>query len=548
MLIGISDFKTQVEKGYYVDKTSILDELAPRINTSTGIIVNRPRRFGKSLMLSMIDAFFNDRYDNAALFAPFAIASSPTMRYLNSFPVINLSFKNVAGAKPEEVLSAFQSLLADLYRFHRPDIYDCLDADQKSYYDAIVSGKASLADYALCLNRLCVFVHAAKGKKPIVLIDEYDAPIERVFDERSYSDVVDFLKSLFVAAFKDVSDYSFAMLTGVFSITKGTLGSGLNNLPVDSAVSRAFTKNYFGFNDEDMRRLCADFAIPESELEELRRNYGGYVFAGEEVHNPWSILNYIQSREYATYWNMSGSNATFAKALGKTDLISEETLLALLQDGQTVHLDPSSSYDTIYSSSSNLILYLVMAGYFTVQKEGFADYHVYTPNLETRSAFLEEIKRKYRDQEGLDRLAEIRRAFFSGDANLLATQIKSVLLSALSYYDFTSEKNYQIMVGTMLALAFSECRCKCEVIAGTGRCDILVQSRNRGSFGAVIEIKYHASPISATRLSDSARRALSQIEKNDYLDELINADAKPIYAYGFAFMKNKVAVQSKQIR
>ena len=548
MLIGISDFKTQVEKGYYVDKTPILDELAARIDTSTGVIINRPRRFGKSLMLSMIDAFFNQRYDNRELFASLAVSSSSTMRYRNAFPVINLSFKNVAGANVEDVLPAFKTALADLYRSHQADVYGFLGAEQKRFYDAIVRGEATLSEYASSLHSLCSFVFAACGKKPIVLIDEYDAPIERVFDERSYGEVVDFLKALFVAAFKDVSDYSFAVLTGVFSITKGTLGSGLNNLPVDSAVSRCFSKNYFGFNEADMDRLCRDFAIPEPERENLRQYYGGYVFAGEEVYNPWSVLNYVESRDYATYWNMSGSNATFSKALGKSGLMSEETLLALLQEGQTVHLDPSSSYDTIYSSSSNLILYLVMAGYFTLRKDGLADYFVYPPNLETRYAFLEEIKKKYRDQDGLNRIAGIRLAFLRGDADRLASQIKNVLLSSLSYYDFTSEKNYRIMVGTMLALAFSDCRCKCEVIAGTGRCDILIQNRSSGTFGAVIEIKYHASPVSATRLLASAERALSQIEKKDYLDELIHADAKPIYAYGFAFMKNKVAVQSKKIR
>ena len=186
-------------------------------------------------------------------------------------------------------------------------------------------------------------------------------------------------------------------------------------------------------------------------------------------------------------------------------------------------------------------------GYY-VEKCGFSEYRVIAANLETRYAFLEEIKKKYRDQEGLSLISAIRSSLLQGDAAALSSTIKNTLLSALSYYDFSDEKNYQIMVGTMLALACGDCRAKFEVIAGTGRCDIMVFNRRAGSFGAAIEIKYHATPISSARLASSAENALRQIEQKEYIDELQINSAEPIYAYGFAFTKNKVAIKAKRIK
>ena len=548
MFIGNSDFKTQIEKGYYVDKTSIIDELSTRIDTSTGIIINRPRRFGKSLMLSMLNAFYSDRNNSEKLFKGLAIASSPNYKLRNTIPVINLSFKSAGGIRSENMISNLQQIIASLYQEFEDEIFNSLNDREKEYYQRIQNKSATISEYIASLHSLCTFVEKVKGKKPIVLVDEYDAPIERVFDSEAYQDVVDFLKGLFVATFKDESNFSFALLTGVFSITKGTLGSGLNNLPIDSAVTRALNKNYFGFNDADLIRLCKDFHISESEISNIKTYYGGYVFCDERVCNPWSVLNFVEYRQYATYWNMSGSNETFTKVLNNSELLNEEDLLTLLQEGRSLHLDPSSSYDTIYTSESNSILYLVMAGYFAVQHKEFANYYVYAPNLETKYAFQEEIRKKYKDKDGLVYLEKIRNCFLTGDEERLAVYIKNVLLSSLSYYDFTDEKHYHILVGTLLSLAFSDCICRYEVISGTGRCDIMLRNKNEGSFGAVIEIKYHAKPISSTRLATSAEAALRQITEKEYCDELLLANANPIIAYGFSFMKNKVAVKSKKIR
>ena len=548
MLIGLSDFKAQREKGYYVDKTEIIDELVERIDSSTGVIINRPRRFGKSLMLSMIDYFFNEKRDSRNLFDGLSVSSSPAMCHINAYPVILLSFKDAASGKQSTVVPELKKAIASIYGEFQDDLFPSLESKERKYYDAILSMKADESDYSSSLLCLCRYIEQVKGRKPIVLIDEYDAPIERVFDSPYYEETVSFLKSLFIAAFKDVTSFSFALLTGVFGIAKGTLGSGLNNIPSDNVITSVFRKNYFGFDEEDMKRICKDFHIDEGELPTLKEYYGGYRFPKQEVYNPWSILNYVSSFDYATYWVNSGSNSTFAKVLNKSDIFPIDFLLGLLQDGRTTHLDPSSSYDTIYASQPSGILYLAMAGYFSVEKCGFSEYRVFAPNLETRYAFLEEIKKKYKDQEGLSQISAIRSSLLRGDASALSSTIKDTLLSALSYYDFSDEKNYQIMVGTMLALACGDCRTKFEVIAGTGRCDIMVYNRQQGHFGAVIEIKYHAKPISSARLLSSAENALKQIERKEYVDELQIHSADPIYAYGFAFMKNKVAIKAKRIK
>lgn len=548
MLLGLSDFKTQREKGYYVDKSEIIDELVERIDSSTGVIINRPRRFGKSLMLSMVDYFFNEKRDGASLFQGLAIASSPAMSHLNSYPVITLSFKDAAGGKPENVILGLKQAINGAYNEFADDLLPHLSPKEKEYYESILSGNADENGYSSSLFRLCCFIERIRQRKPIVLIDEYDAPIECAFDSPFYEEAVSFLKSLFIVAFKDVTSFSFALLTGVFSIAKGTLGSGLNNIPSDNVITSVFSKNYFGFGEEDVKKICEDFRISPDEIPTLKEYYGGYLFPKQEVYNPWSILNYAATFDYASYWTTSGSNSAFAKILNKSDILPVSFLLSLLQDGYTAHLDPSTSYDTIYASKNNVILYLAMAGYFSVQKCGFSEYRIASPNLETRYAFLEEIKKKYKDQEGLSLISAIRSSLLQGDSASLSTQIKNTLLSALSYYDFSDEKNYQIMVGTMLALAFSDCRTRFEVIAGTGRCDIMVYNKDAKRFGAVIEIKYHDKPISYARLQSSAENALTQILQKEYADELLSSSASPIYAYGFAFMKNKVAIKAKKIR
>ncbi|MBQ7244461.1 MAG: AAA family ATPase [Bacilli bacterium] len=548
MLLGQSDFKLQVTKGVYIDKTDIIDELSEKIDTASGIVINRPRRFGKTLMLSTLDYFFSDRYDSLSLFKDLKIGRSPNLRHINKYPVIRLSFKQISTFESESILLEIKKLLASLYEERKEPLYPSLSSSEKAFYDDILALKASNEDFAKALNFLASCYEKYRRKKPIILIDEYDGPIEKTFDSPFYDGVLSFLRSLYVATFKDTNNFCFALLTGVFSLAKGTLGSGLNNLPVDNALVKTLKKNYFGFDDGEMASLQKQFCLTPMEMKSIKENYGGYLFAGESVYNPWSVLNYLNSRQFGEYWSGSGSNETFVKVLGKTDFLEGKLFLSLMGEGEFMHLDLSSSYGTIYQSEDNIALYLVMAGYFSARQIDIGEYFVYSPNRETKKAFSFEIAKRHKDTGELLIAKKIKLAILEGNEESLAHYLKDYVLSSLSYYDFGNEREYQIMVGTLLSVLFSDCLVKYEVIAGTGRCNIMVSPINERCFGFVIETKFHKDRLSSSRLTSSASSALGQIKKHDYAQELFRRNASPIYAYGLAFYKNNVAVRFEKLR
>lgn len=547
MIIGQSDFKIQKEKGYYIDKTLFIEELLERLNTSTGFIINRPRRFGKSLMLSMIDYFFNEKYDSKVLFKDLEISKTKAIEYLNKFPVIKLSFKNPANNYEGDVVSQLKENISSLYRDFKNDIYNQLNEQNRNKFDLFCSNCLDV-NFSDSLSFLIKSIYKVKKEKPIILIDEYDAPIEKAFGTNEFENVSSFLKSLFVNAFKDSTDFNFLIMTGVFSISKGTLASGLNNIPIDNGLTKVLKRNYFGFTNEDMHKIKEKYFLSDDEVNKLYEYYGGYNFFGEEVFNPWSILNYLNTRSFDDYWTGSASNDTFGKIVSKSKISYEEEFIKILSEGKIVNLNSSVSYETIDDSFENVIFYFILAGYLRAEKIDLGLYFVDCPNIETRFAITNEIKKNYKDQNGISKLVELKLAFKNGDAEKIKNLITTYILSSLSYYDFANEKNYQIMIGTLVSLLFSECRVKFEVISGTGRCDIMVSPKSPKSFGAVIEIKYNKTRLSTTRLKESSEAALKQIIDNEYTNELLSTDSKPVYAFGFAFMKNKVEVASKKIR
>lgn len=548
MVIGLSDFISLCNNGTYIDKTDIIDELAPLLQSSTSIIINRPRRFGKSLMISMLETFFNNKNDNRNYFKGLKIAKSPNFALANSFPVIKLSFKTASNVMPVSMIDTIKGILATIYEDWSGVILDKCNDLEKAYYQSICNKTASGSDYVNCLDKLSALIYSIEGKKPLIFIDEYDAPIEASYGSEQYKEILYFLKSLYIATFKDTPSYGFGFITGVFGIAKGTLGTGLNNIPVDSGPYSPLSKNYFGFTDQEVRKLCFDFNINEQDRDKLMEYYGGYHYLGDTFYNPWSILNYIATRNFSSFWGNSGSNKAFAKVIDAAYALDDELIANLLSDGVEIDLDFTASYEDIDKSIGNILLYLVLAGYLTVKQTSFGRYFVYLPNKESKSAFLNEIVARYKDKSAIRKIIKLKNALTNGDGDELISFFRDFLLSSLSYYDFNDEKNYQIMVGTIAALLFDDCIVKHELIAGTGRCDVMISPLNEGRFGAVIEIKYLPARTSSSRLQEKAKTALNQIKKHHYVQELLVRNACPIIAYGFAFYKNNLAVEQMQLR
>ena len=548
MILGLSDFITLRNGGTYVDKTDIIDELAPLLQSSTSIIMNRPRRFGKSLMVSMLEAFFSDELDSKMYFEGLKIAASNNYSLLNQFPVIKLSFKNASTAEPSSMIRAIKMMLSEVYDHFATRLLHICDDRERAYFQSIISINADDTEYSHCLDVLSSLIYRATNKKPIILIDEYDAPIEASYGSSSYHEVLTFLKALFIATFKDTPSYGFGFITGVFGIAKGTLGTGLNNIPVDSGPNSPLKKNYFGFTQEEVRQLCKANNISEEDCDRLESYYGGYRFLGESFYNPWSILNYLSTRSLFAFWGNSGSNKAFSKVVDVAFSYDAELITCLLDDGVETQLDFTASYEDIDSSPEHILLYLILAGYLTLNQISFNKYYVFLPNQECKAAFADEIVSRYHDKAGARKIMRLKKALYQGDGQELVSFFSDFLLSSLSYYDFSDEKNYQIMVGTIAALLFDECIVKHEVIAGTGRCDIMISPLKEHAFGAVIEIKFVNARTSIQRLQGRAQTALNQIKKHLYAKELFVRNANPIMAYGFAFFKNNIAVKEEKLR
>ncbi|MBQ9457958.1 MAG: AAA family ATPase [Bacilli bacterium] len=545
--IGTSNFRVVSQSDYYVDKTKMLVPLVQRSQSGSSLIINRPRRFGKSLAISMIETFFSDSIEHAEqYFQGLYIASTNSMDAISSFPVIRLSFNDVVDTGDFDVKTYLKRLIANVYESFKPCVFPTLTEQERKDYESIISlGADDIASHR-ALKELTRYLARAKGKKPIVLIDEYDSILEK----RGPADPgIVFFKAMLTALLKDNDNLGMGILTGVFSLAKGSLGSGLNNIPIDNGLAEILDENYFGFNEAEVLSLLHKYGFPNESLKALKEYYGGYRFYRGYYFNPWSIVNYLNSGIITGYWIDSARQSAFDSLLDFA-VNGSKPLIDHLIEGKPIigKFDFTISYEDVSKTIENTLLYLTMAGYLTICQIGFNDFSISIPNKETLSMFRRLYLVHYRDRVGLGKAYDIRNAFLGGDSERLAQLLHDFILSAMSYYDFNDEKNYQIMIGTIAGMLFDESIVKFEVIAGKGRCDLMISPLVKNQFGAVIEVKYYGSRQSATRLHEGASTALRQIKENDYLEELRIRGASPLYAYGIAFCKNNVDIVCEQIK
>ncbi|MBQ4254551.1 MAG: AAA family ATPase [Bacilli bacterium] len=544
--IGSSDFKIVSKADYYVDKTAMLIPLMERCQSGSSLIFNRPRRFGKSLALSMMETFFSDStIDALSYFKDRAVMKADITPHLSQYKVIRLSFSDVSEDPSFDTKGYLKRKIAEIYRSFYPYFEkQKLSDDEIEAYQRIMRIEDDETSYMFALKRLSELIHREHGKKPIVLIDEYDLLLEK----RGVDDGADFYKAILTSLLKDNEHLGMGILTGVFSLAKGSLGFGLNNIPVDNGIVSLIDKNYFGFEEEDVSFLLSRYGRKSEEINLLKEYYGGYCFNEKEYFNPWSIVSYLNTGVLMGYWVDSARKEAFYFLVEKMDDEGFRTIDSLMQGEEIIRqLDFTISYENYLDSTDNILLYLAMAGYLSIRQVSFTEFSISITNKETLSAFSSLFYHSYKDKEGLNKARELRKAFIEGDAKKIAEILESFLLSALSYYDFSNEKTYQIMVGTLASIVLEDYLVRHEVIAGEGRCDILIAPREKKDFGAVIELKNFSERKSKQRLESSAMTALKQIQKKGYAAPLISLGVKEIYGYGIAFYKNRVAVISKKL-
>ena len=544
--IGVDSFeKLRREDFYYVDKTGLIVDLLAdwgEVNLFT-----RPRRFGKTLNMSMLKAFFEIGGDKS-IFDGLKVTENKALceKYMGKYPLVFVSLKGVDGLTFEDAYGRLRILIRDeALRLAVLRESPALSEEEKRAYLRLVSEDAKLNDVVDSLKFLCSMLRKHYGQKPILLVDEYDVPLDKAYYHGYYPQMIDLIRAMFQAALKTNDSLFFAVLTGCLRVSKESIFTGLNNLIVHSISDMSFDE-YFGFTDEEVKKILADYGL-ESHCEEAREWYDGYRFGGQDVYCPWDVINYVYAlrhdpeAEPKAYWiNTSGNDMVrrlIAKASDGTTQMEIERLIV----GETIvkPLNESLTHGEIDTDIENIWSLLYMTGYLTVaRKPSGGRYELRIPNREVREIFKRQVLSWFteRARAETEKLTGLYAAFEAGDVETITKMLNRQLLTTVSFYD-AYESFYH---GFLLAL-LSTCADWCvssNAETGFGRSDILVERRDR-EFGFAVEIK---EVRDRDHLDDACAAALRQIKEKDYTERLRRFGVEKIRVYGVAFCEKRCRV------
>lgn len=539
--IGIENYKALIGSCYYVDKTMILKDLVDS-PLGTSYLFTRPRRFGKSLTLSMIQTFFEAGEDPAPYFADTAIMQADARYHSETgvYPVIHLNFKDIKADCFDEFLSLMRMTFEKEKERHH-----VASSSLPTKEPAIAEEQEKLPFW---LSDYMGFLRSAYGKEVIVLVDEYDTPIEEAYRHGYYDQCVSFFRKMLGSALKGNDSLRFSVLTGVLRIGKESLFSDLNNLVVNSTTDRGFGE-YFGFTEEEVEKLLAYYGY-SNRLDEIRAWYDGYYFGDISVYNPWSVLCFIQNRGLPkAYWANTAENPFIGKLLSTSDLSNERNVKSLLEGTPIRMLLPSDvSFPDIGKDETAIYSLLLSSGYLTAKSTGLlSEYELFLPNEEIKTLFRYEVLQRYAGKD-LGWLSRYRATLESGTEEEIGDFLKDKLLSLFSPFDFSSERNYQALLLGFMAALYDDYLIQDEFNSGEGRADLILIPKNKGSYGYIYELKQRKGPLSNKRLKSVSEKALVQIEEKDYAEFLRKAGVRSYVLYGVAFAGKSVQVSKKEVR
>ena len=531
--IGIDDFREIIlTNSFYVDKTKFIEELEK--DTSKVQLITRPRRFGKSLNMSMLKYFYNieNRDENRKLFSNLYIEKSPIFSEQGKYPVIFLSFKDIKAENLDSMYSELRrnfSELFDNYKFLRKN----LDERAIEIFDSIWKEKIG-ANYSNSLKFLCKCLYEYYNQEVILLIDEYDTPIISAYEYGYYDKIKTFFTTMYGSALKGNLSLKKAVVTGIMRISKENIFSGLNNIKVNSILESNFSQ-YFGLTEEEVEQSLRAYGI-EYKLEEIQTWYNGYNFGGTRVYNPFSITSYLDSKKIMPYWVNTSSNTLINKILKEANNSIFKELSKLFQGGVIEKtIDIYSNFNELRNTEQIWYL-LTNAGYLTPVKEiDYDKYSLKIPNEEVHYFFERDFIKSFLG--GRDDFDSVLRYFLDGDFENFSYELEKILLTNVSCFDFSAnadEGYYHVFIlGMMLALR-REYYVRSNKEAGRGRFDLVLEPKDKRKNGFVIEFK---APNSEKSLEKESEEALSQIIKNRYDVELRERGIENIYYVGMAFYK-----------
>lgn len=553
--VGIESFEEIRKAGfYYVDKTGLIRDLLNswgKVNLFT-----RPRRFGKTLNMSMLKSFLEIGAD-PALFDGLSISKEKALceAYMGKFPVVFITLKGVDGSTFDDAYGMLRVLIRnEAMRHYELKSSEHITAEEKVAFEAILSNTSNEMEDSLRLLSQLLYKHY--GQKPILLIDEYDVPLDKAYHHGYYNEMTALIRALFGQALKTNDYLHFAVLTGCLRVSKESIFTGLNNMKVLSIVDPRFDE-HFGFTDPEVRRMLADYGLDE-RFGEMKEWYDGYRFGDADVYCPWDVVNYIDllckspKEEPQAFWiNSSGNDLVkdFVEDADPTTQDEIEQLIAGESIEKKVRLE--LTYDEIRKNIDNLWSVLFTTGYLTHEgKTREGAYKLKIPNREVREVFILQIQEWFNESIEKDKqsMQALRQAFLNGDAEAISESLIVIMGGMISILD-TKARDAQkenFYHGLLLGLfkSVSGWKIKSNVESGDGFSDILLMPTKDTHTGIVIEIKY-APSIAA--LDEGCKKAMTQIKDRRY-DELLRNDGRDhILAYGIAFCKKRCKVVCEKL-
>ena len=548
--VGISDFaKIRKYHYYYVDKTGLIADLLEK-ETAEVTLITRPRRFGKTMGMSMLANFFDIRKDSKAMFEGLEISKNTALcnEWMNQWPVLFISFRRVDGLNFQSAFGMLQETIMDIYGDH---LY-LLDSPRISGYhkeimDRILRKTAPAEEIKASLLLLTKLMQTHYKKPVILLIDEYDVPIAKASAKGYYAEMLDVVKGL-MQALKDNDALRFAVVTGCLRIAKESIFTGTNNF-VSDTISSSHLNEYFGFTQTDVDRLLKD-ADCQEHAADIKNWYDGYHFGDLDVYCPWDVMNYLRDLQRnpkakpASYWKNTSDNAIIRSFIDYRGAKISQKLETLLSGGYILQkIEEDLTYDYLHSSEENLWSILYLTGYLTQVREDDLPAPLpedtsalIIPNAEVREIFETTIQKWFDESAQTWNLTTLFDAMWSGDAETLTAEINKLLYKTISYHDYKEDFYHAFLTGI---LAGSGCAVESNREHGEGRSDIVIYHPDRPQV-VLFKAKY-AKTLGG--LQKSCAEALQQIEDRQYAKEF-EEDYDSVLCYGIAFYKKRCLVQN----
>lgn len=548
MPIGVDDFKELRENYYFIDKTDFIRQLIDDHSKVT--LITRPRRFGKTLTMSMLEYFFSidKKEEGKDLFHGLAVekAGVSYMKHRGVYPVIFISLKDGQSPSWEQMLNFFRLFLRRLYlQYAYLMKADTLDDCMKEDYYRIVNRQADQTEMAFALTRLMEMIQAYYGQPVILLLDEYDAPIQYAWDQGYYDQCIGFMRQFLSSALKTNRALDFAVLTGVLRVAKESIFSGLNNLSVCSVLSRKYS-NILGFTPAETVAMAEDLGV-EKKLPELRQWYDGYRFGTDDIYNPWSVINYMDNEcTPMPYWVHTSGNYILKQLLSHADCLRIKELQGLLEGKTvTVSLNETVMYDQIEKDASALYTLLLTTGYLTIESVSPTTYNRYSlriPNEEIKQVYSQEILNTIAvgaDRNTFDTLFD---ALFSGQEKDFEDRLQQILLRFASTYDTANKESFYhgFMLGISALFLDKQYIVESNKESGYGRFDIAIFPKDTQKAGVILEFK---AADRTESLEKQADEALRQIQDRQYEVEFAKQEIVSVWKYGIAFFGKQVCVK-----